>query len=577
MGMTRPSSPIEHAEPPLDSAAISRGRAPHRRYQGPEEAAPGNGRSAWRLIVRPLHFTQARLDSFLSATVFLGFFALFLLKAPGLDYFLTSRDHAYQLSVGTQVLMGKVPGIDILMAYGPMAMYTSALGLWASDSLIGETIMCAAGYALCLFLIFRMVAVYSSRTMGLAAAFVAFLLQARFYKWYVWLFPLMACWALNRYQTSSERRRSFWAVGSGLIVGVGWLFRLDMGTLVFATCVVWMAVIEAGWPARNIGRAVRAVGLLSAGFSITVLAWFGYLAIKVGAHAPFQFVSSTIDGALTIAAGMALPLPPIRSVVLGYVLLPATLLFGAVIALYRERSGRPDARSRFLLAVSLVGLAIFHQAMHRRGPGHLLQVVPAGIVSAFIIAAIFRDRLAVMSIRNARDWALAGSALAYFLLLGLDVKGLSKWGRQDLIGLTLWPAERFVDLIHPLAASDRFPAIKAMLAIQEQTNPQEPILVFPLDSQFYAIAQRRLSGRVYAFYEGVFDAPRYRAQNIASIRNEMPALVVLPSGFQRHVSESAPDDLETNGRRAHQYLEEFIHQEYTRVVYDDGRIVLLKR
>ena len=236
MGLTRPVFALEgDAEPRHESALVFQDRAPHRRYKGPvTNAATKAGQSASARGVRRLLFAQARLDAFLSGAVFLGFLALFLFKAPALDYFLTSRDHGYQLSVGTHILMGKVPGIDILMPYGPMAMYTSALGLWASDSLIGETIMCAVGYALCLFLIYRLVAVYSSRKMGLAAAFVAFLLPRalRFYKWYVWLIPLAASWALNRYQTSAGRPRFCWAVGCGLIVGTGWLFRLDMGTLV---------------------------------------------------------------------------------------------------------------------------------------------------------------------------------------------------------------------------------------------------------------------------------------------------------------------------------------------------------
>ena len=362
-----------------------------------------------------------------------------------------------------------------------------------------------------------------------------------------------------------------------MIVGPGWLFRLDMGTLLFGACVVFMAVTEAGWPPRNVKRTTGTLVLFSAAFSVAPLAWFAFLAIKVGTHAPLNFMSSTIDSALTVATGMALPLAPIRSLVLGYVLLPATLLLGASIGFCREWYGRADARSRFLLAVSLVGLATFHQAIHRMDPGHLLQVIPAGIITAFVIAAICRDHLALISMRRAHDWALGGVALFYFILLGLDVAALAKWGRPDLVGNSPWPAQRYSDLAEPLAASDRFPAIKAIRAIRELTNPKDPILVFPLDAQYYALARRRLSGRVYAFYAGVFDAPRYRADNVASIRNEMPTLVVLPSALQKPPSASGADDLESRSRRAHQYLEEFIHEQYKRVVYDDGQVLLLRR
>ena len=194
MGLGQPSNLDRNAERPLESGAISEYLLPHRRYKGREEIVESSGRSGWALVARRIHVSQASLDLFLSWTVFLGFLAVFLMKAPGLDYYLTSRDHGYQLCVGTQILMDKVPGIDVIMAYGPMAMYASALGLWVCDSLIGETILCATGYAICLFLIYRLVAAHSSKKMGLAAAGVGFLVQARFYKWYVWLIPLAVAW-----------------------------------------------------------------------------------------------------------------------------------------------------------------------------------------------------------------------------------------------------------------------------------------------------------------------------------------------------------------------------------------------
>ena len=99
--------------------AISQGRIRQRPHTAPEQAAVKTGRSAWARAAGRFHVTETRLDSLLSGAVFLGFLALLLMTAPGLDYFLTNRDHGYQLCVGTQVLMGKVPGVDIIVAYGP--------------------------------------------------------------------------------------------------------------------------------------------------------------------------------------------------------------------------------------------------------------------------------------------------------------------------------------------------------------------------------------------------------------------------------------------------------------------------
>ena len=140
--------------------------------------------------------------------------------------------------------MGKVPGVDVIISYGPMAMYTSSVGLWASGSLIGETVFCAAGYSVCLLLIYRLVAAYSSRTAGIVGAGFGLLLLSRFYKWYVWLIPLATLWALHRYLSSPPRQRWRWVVICGLVLGLSWLYRLDMGTTGLAASMTFLGLAE---------------------------------------------------------------------------------------------------------------------------------------------------------------------------------------------------------------------------------------------------------------------------------------------------------------------------------------------
>ena len=65
---------------------------------------------------------------------------------------------------------------------------------------------------------------------GLLAATTGYLLEARFYKWYVWLFPLGTIWLLDRASVLSPRARRRWIAITGLWVGLGWLFRWDVGT-----------------------------------------------------------------------------------------------------------------------------------------------------------------------------------------------------------------------------------------------------------------------------------------------------------------------------------------------------------
>ena len=92
----------------------------------------------------------------------------------------------------------KIPGVDMLTHYGPLVFYSSALWYWLSGSLLGETIACAIGYALCLAVIYAVVSRHVSAFAGVLAASAGYLLEARFYKWYIWLFPVATIWLLDR-------------------------------------------------------------------------------------------------------------------------------------------------------------------------------------------------------------------------------------------------------------------------------------------------------------------------------------------------------------------------------------------
>ncbi len=199
------------------------------------------------------------------------------------------------------------------------------------------------------------------------------------------------------------------------------------------------------------------------------------------------------------------------------------------------------------------------------------------MISAFLLLAMFLRRISSETPYKSSKLVFVSSGLLFFLLSAYVGAGLATWGRQDLIGLSFWSARRYFDLAHPLGAADRFPIVKAIHVIREQTNSDEPILVFPLDCQLYALAQRKLSGRHYAYYAGVFDAPRDQFETLQSIRNEMPALVILPSDRERRPNNSVSDALALRSRLAHRYLEDFIREHYPHVVYDDGQVLLLSK
>ncbi|WP_165244871.1 hypothetical protein [Paludisphaera soli] len=519
--------------------------------------------------------TNRPVDRAAAAVVFLAALTVLLLKAPGLDYFLTSRDHGYQLCIGGQVLLGKTPGLDLVTVYGPMAMYTSALGLSLSRSLLGETLLCAGGYSLCFALLYLLVRRDWSRTAGIAAALAGYALMARYYKWYVWLIPLAALWAVQGWLDAPDDRKRRWLIRGGLVVGLSWLYRLDMGTFAGAAFVAMIGVVEARRPDR---RLVPSLATFLAAAAVFPLAWMAYLAAVGGPSAPWAFLASSFHGALVVSRGMAAPMPPLPHVVIAFASAAAVLFVATAVGAFRCLRGQGDGHSQFLLASGLIGLAVVHQAMHRRDPAHLLQVVPPIIVAAFATLATIRRAVGSPELPRPARWGLGAFGLLVACGLAYATYGMTPYARWDLVTIGSAPADRLRQLARPLANDHAHPALGVVRFLRENSTPDDPVLVFPLDTQLLPLARRKLSGRLHGYYAGVFDGPEDAEANLDAIRAEPPALVVVPSPAAPRTGSAWPsDNLARRGRAAHAYLDEYVRVNYPRVVYDDGRSAVLSR
>jgi hypothetical protein len=259
-----------------------------------------------------------------------------------------------------------------------------------------------------------------------------------------------------------------------------------------------------------------------------------------------------------------------------YWLMPFSYLFAFAIVWQRSRTRQLDARYWFLLSSALVGIACLHQAMHRMGPLHLLQVIPAAIICASLIASALFSGAEGLSLPARAKTLLRAAGVGYAVLLVAVGLKLSHWGQSDLEAFSLWPLDRYSGLADPLGRSDRNPRLAALSTVTKLTNPGEPILVFPIDCQYYALTQRRISGRQIAYFAGLFQSPSDRERNLQVLRAEMPKLVIVPSDFEASPDITA-DLMVGEGRRAHQNIEDFIRQEYPRVVLNEGGIVVLSR
>jgi hypothetical protein len=273
---------------------------------------------------------------------------------------------------------------------------------------------------------------------------------------------------------------------------------------------------------------------------------------------------------------MSQPPPPIRSVIVAYGLIPSAYLFAFIAVAHRGWCGRLAPRSWFLLASALVGAGSLHQAMHRMDPAHLLQVVPAAIICcSLIVAELLGGALGLTLPVRAKPW-IRVVGLGYAALLVVIGLKLSRWGQVDLEAFSFWPLERYRSLAHPLGKFDGGPQGAVLSTVTNLTSPRDPILVFPVDCQLYALTQRRISGQHNAYYGKLFDSPRDSEHNLQAVQDEMPKLVIVPSDFDTS-PERIPDPLVREGRRSHQYLENFIRQNYSRVVVNDGGIMVLSQ
>lgn len=402
--------------------------------------------------------------------------------------------------------------MDLFFHYGPLAAIVSMLGLCVHDSLLPETLICAAGYALALTLAIAIARRLVSGAAAVGVGGVLLLLIARFYKWYYWVGPLVVAAALVNLHVAPRRRR---LATAGIAAGTALLFRIDLGIACLAFAVAG-AMVET----RNAAAAGR------------VLAWFAaaaglglaLLALHGGIGAVGNLFASYSSAARGVVQAMAAPVPWLTGSALAdpfggttaaavaYLLLPLAGVVGVLLAL----GGRRPA-DRDLFVVALGGLAVLPQALHRADVPHLLQVLPLlALAAAAVVGRVW----------SRRRWA--GAVVAFVALFPLW--GLRPYWGGDLRGWGTPAVAKLALLARGPAGLPEHPVSRVAAFLEANTTAADSVLMLNVHSQVLFATRRRMAGLLPCYVPGLLTTPPWRVRNLHRVIEDAPRFVVLADG-----------------------------------------------
>jgi hypothetical protein len=512
------------------------------------------------------------------ALVFFAFFLVLLWRAPGLEFYLRSPDHGYQLALGRQVSFGKFPFVDLFSHYGPLHALTSAFGLWVSDSLISETIICALGYAAAILVIHRLTSRYVSRVAGVVTPLLGLVLLSRFYKWYYWLFPLLVLYCLLGYMDYPElRERDRWLYVAGILGGLAGLYRFDLG--IASLCFWVICLLGLCLRPRDMKLFGRQLARFLAAFSLPFLLWCVVLVLHGGTLR--DYLSATFQGGRGVVEEWTLPLPsfdwnnPLSQDsrdAFAFLLLPLTDAVCFLYGLWMEarHPGRFDLRYKVMTAVGLLGLGILPQALFRADVLHLLQVLPPALIAgSLLVSELWQATMLPEGNRRGRLF-LRGIGISYLAVVAFSVWGIRFYGGYDLSRWDANPFPRYSQLSQGIHSGIDHPVAHLLSEVQDQTSEDDRILVVPLACHHYFFADRPVSGFLVGFAPGVLDDDKWRLRNLRMIQEHPPSVVIVKDSFFR----MRP----TNRFRVYQpELYAFLSTNYSQVVYQqDGWMLLTK-
>ena len=464
---------------------------------------------------------------------------IFLARAPRLAHFLVNPDHGYQLAAGAELLRGRIPGVDVVSNFGPMIPLLAAATLRIDENLVPEVVLCAAGWALAVALVFRLTRRTFGWVAGWCAGILSLLLIARFHRWYVWLLPLGALAAIDG---AAGRDRGRW-LGAGLLCGLGTLFRPELGVGSLGA----LAIVATADALHERGRPWSAAWLpLGFGFALPVVGWALTIMAVAGSAA---FADNVRDFAANLSGSVEYwshPPPPFvwrEPLAVGSAhALTLKLLLTIELAMiavggwfgYGEPTRALAREGRWLAAVGLVGLSFYPHTAYRADLHHLWQGIwpmLMGVPALGVLAARFR-RVARARAGRTTGPALvfAGAVAASSVVAAVALAPIARLPHYDLAPLSDPPFAGIADLRRGLAAVPDHPYARLIAVVQSATRPDQPIL--SLESpQLLLFARRGAAGYRVRYERGIHDSEAWRDRELARLAEGPPPIVIAPAYF----------------------------------------------
>lgn len=461
-------------------------------------------------------------------------FAYLLWSAPAVVEYL-EENHGWALAGARQVTFGRFPFADLICAWGPLAFLTSASGLWIHNSLVPETIICAAGFSTTVLFIHLICDEYMSALSGAIAPIVTVALVPahRLFRWPQWLFGVLTVyWVVEIARAGGAARRQTFI--AGCIAGTAWLFRIDFGIVALACCAA--AIVLLSW--RSLHACGRALAMLLLGFASPIALFLAALIVHGGSVLQYLEISvrysyqiyripevSAVQGPhWTVLQPLSLD----SGTALAFTLIPLTALACLIAGgrLFSSDPTRPRPRAVALLAIGAMAFLVFPSAHYYPNVNHFLFILPVALLSfAGAMSAAWQGALVPARSGTARVATRAG-VIVFCLAGALVVWDIQPETRQREARPNL--KSRYAELAAGVGSPEEHPLFALAEKVQQLSAPDDYILLLPdsFDSHVLFFADRRHSAADIVVNPFLLNDPLLKRLNYASILQHPPKLVI---------------------------------------------------